>query len=208
MDRTLPFHAQASPAEDNDLVARCVSGHRSAQRQLFELHKRRVYGIVVRILGPTPHVDDVVQDAFVNVFSRLSTFRGEASLSSWIDRCAVRAALNWLRSRRSRQHLELVADNVASDDPSAERRALAREAARHLYAVLEQLPAKQRTAFALFAIEGRSLIEVAGLMDATVVATKGRVWRARTFVEKRAKADPILAKYVASPSEQGTGGPS
>jgi RNA polymerase sigma-70 factor (ECF subfamily) len=185
-----------------------VAGQRGAQRQLFELHKRRVYGIVVRILGPAPHVDDVVQDAFVTVFSRLSTFRGEASLSSWIDRCAVRAALNWLRSRRSRQHLELVADNVASDDPSAERRALAREAARHLYSVLEQLPAKQRTAFALFAIEGRSLVEVAGLMDATLVATKGRVWRARMFVEKRAKSDPILAKYVAPASGQTTGAPS
>jgi RNA polymerase sigma-70 factor (ECF subfamily) len=191
MDRTLPLRVLPAP-DDRDLVARCVAGDRSAQRRLFENEKRRVHATLFRVLGPNAHLDDLVQDVFLSVFR---------SLQSWVDRCAVRAALAHMRGRRGRQHLELVADSVASGDPSAERRALAREATRHLYAALDGLPPKQRMAFALSAIDGRDVSEVAALMGATAVATKARVWRARRYVEKRAKADPVLAEYLVAASD-------
>ena len=181
---------------DGDLVARCVAGDRGAQRRLFENEKRRVHATLFRILGPNQSLDDLVQDVFLSVFRSLGAFRGESSLSTWIDRCAVHAALAHIRGRRGRQHLELVPESLASNDPSAERRALAREATRHLYAVLEGLPSKQRTAFALSAIDGRAVGEIAELMGATAVATKARIWRARLHVEKRAKSDPVLADYL------------
>jgi RNA polymerase sigma-70 factor (ECF subfamily) len=184
--------------DDSRLVERCVAGDRAAQRQLFDREKRRVYATLFRILGPGPHLDDLIQDVFLSVFRSLGSFRGESLVSTWIDRCAVRAALAHIRSRRAPRPLELVADNVASDDPSAERRALAREAVRRLYAVLDGLDAKQRLAFTLFAIDERPMAEVAEVMGATVVATKARVWRARRYVEKRAKVDPILWEYLAA----------
>jgi RNA polymerase sigma-70 factor (ECF subfamily) len=197
MDRPLPLRVLPA-SDDRDLVARCVAGDRSAQRRLFENEKRRVHATLFRVLGPNAYLDDLVQDVFLSVFRSLQSFRGESSLSTWVDRCAVRAALTHMRSRRGRQHLELVADSVASGDPSAERRALAREATRHLYAALDALPAKQRMAFALSAIDGRDLAEVASLMGATSVATKARVWRARRYVEKRAKSDPVLSEYLVA----------
>ncbi len=184
--------------DDHELVARCVAGERPAQRQLFERQKRRVHATLFRILGPTSHLDDLLQEVFLSVFRALPGFRGDSSLSTWIDRCAVRAALAHIRSKRGQLFLELVADNVASDDPSAESRVLAREATRRLYGVLEALPAKQRMAFALCAIDDRAVPEVAQLMSATVVATKARVWRARRYLEKRAKADPVLSAYLAA----------
>jgi len=200
MDGTSPLRlvpALADRADDRELVERCVAGDRAAQRRLFDAQKRRVHATLFRILGPNQHLDDLIQDVFLAVFRSLHAFRGESSLSTWIDRCAVRAALGHMRGRRG-HHLELVPESVASDDPSAERRALAREAAKRLYAVLEGLEPKQRLAFALHAIEGRSLQDVADLMNATAVATKARVWRARRYVEKRAKADPVLADYMAA----------
>jgi RNA polymerase sigma-70 factor (ECF subfamily) len=207
MDRTLPLRA-FPPPDDRDLVARCVSGDRSAQRRLFENEKRRVHATLFRILGPNQHLDDLVQDVFLAVFRSLHSFRGEASLSTWVDRCAVRAALAHMRARKGRQPLELIADNVASNDPSAERRALAREATRHLYAALDALPPKQRMAFALSAMEGRDVAEIAQLMGATAVATKARIWRARRYIERRARVDPVLAEYLmaarrAEPAEDG-----
>ena len=191
----LPLRAVPAP-DDRDLVARCVAGDRVAQRRLFESEKRRVHATLFRILGPNQQLDDLVQDVFLSIFRSLHTFRGESSLSTWVDRCAVRAALGHIRGRRGRQHLELVADNVASGDPSAERRAIAREATRRLYTALDALPAKQRMAFALSAIDGRDVNEIAALMGATAVATKARVWRARRYVERRAKSDPVLSEYL------------
>jgi RNA polymerase sigma-70 factor (ECF subfamily) len=184
--------------DDHPLVERCVAGDRAAQRQLFDREKRRVHATLFRILGPNHHLDDLLQDVFLAVFRSLHTFRGEASLSTWIDRCAVRSALAHIRSRRSAHHLGLVIDNIASDDPSAERHALAREATKRLYAVLEGLEPKHRLAFTLYAIDERRIPEVAELMGATVVATKARVWRARRYLEKRAKADPLLSDYMTA----------
>jgi RNA polymerase sigma-70 factor (ECF subfamily) len=197
MDPVAPLRA-LPVLDDRELVARCVAGEGAAQRQLFEKQKRRVHATLYRILGPNSQIEDLLQDVFFSVFRALPAFRGESSLSTWIDRCAVRAALAHIRTGRGQRPLELVADNVASDDPSAESRVLAREATRRLYAVLGALPPEQRMAFALYAIDDRSIAEVAQLMSATAIATKARVWRARRYLEKRAKADPVLSAYLAA----------
>jgi RNA polymerase sigma-70 factor (ECF subfamily) len=186
-----------SHADDVDLLARCVAGDPAAQRRLFDREYPRVHATLYRILGSNHAIDDVLQETFLTVFRALTQFRGDSSLATWIDRCAVHAAFAHLRSGRGRRHLELLPETMASGAPSAERRMLAREAARRLYATLEHLDAKQRVAFALHAIDGRPLQEVAKLMGASLVATKARVWRARLYVEKRAKADPLLAELVS-----------
>jgi len=182
--------------EDLALATRCVAGARSAQRALYEREKRRVHATLYRVFGSNHHIDDAIQETFLQVFRSLRGFRGESSLATWIDRCAVRVAYAQLTSRkRSGPVLEVVPD-LPSGDPSAERRAFAREAARRLYAELDRLDAKQRIAFTLHELDGHSLSETADLMDATVVATKTRVWRARRQIEARAEKDEALRAFV------------
>jgi RNA polymerase sigma factor (sigma-70 family) len=198
MDRPAPIRVLPMPDDDRELAARCVAGDRVAQRRLFEREKRQVYATLFRVLGSNQHVDDLLQDVFLSVFRGLHNFRGESLLSTWIDRCAVRAAFAHIRSKRGRHHLELVPENIPGDDPSAERRTLAREATRRLYETLEKLDPKHRMAFVLHVVDGRPIAEVAEIMEATVVATKARVWRSRRYVEKRAKVDPVLGEYLTS----------
>jgi RNA polymerase sigma-70 factor, ECF subfamily len=181
---------------DLDLAERCVAGDRAAQKRLFDEHKRRIHGTLYRVLGSNAFMDDLLQEAFMNVYRSLRLFRGESSLATWIDRCTVRVAYAHITQRRARApHLELVTD-VPAGDPSAEQRALAREAARHLYVELEKMDPVQRMAFTLHVIDGRPLSEVAEIMEASLVATKTRVWRARRELERRARRDPILASFL------------
>ena len=205
MIRLLPLDVTLT-SDDSEIVARCVAGDRGAQRLLFEREKRRVHATLFRILGSNQHIDDLVQDIFLSVFRSLHAFRGESSLATWIDRCTVRAAFAHIRKRRPSHSLELVAETMPADDPSAERRALAREATRRLYATLGRLEPKQRLAFTLCAIDGRSVAEAADLMNATTVATKARFWRARRYVEKCAQADHVLSDYLVTASHTGTPG--
>jgi RNA polymerase sigma-70 factor (ECF subfamily) len=108
----------------------------------------------------------------------------------------VRVAWAHIAQRKARgPHLELVTD-VPAGDASAEQRVIAREAARRLYAELEKMDPVQRVAFTLHVVDGRPLSEVAEIMEATLVATKTRVWRARRAIEKRARRDPALASFV------------
>lgn len=182
--------------EDRELVARCLAGERAAQRQLFEREKRRVHASLYRIAGHNRGMDDMLQDTFITVFRSLHQFRGEAQLSTWIDRCAVHVALKHLKAQR-RARREQGADAV--DPPvedASERRIGLRQAVARLYAVLDLLDEKPRVAYALHVLEGRPVREVAELTDATVVATKVRIFRARREVERRARLDPLLAEFV------------
>jgi RNA polymerase sigma-70 factor (ECF subfamily) len=189
--------------DDLALAQRCVARDRQAQRELFDRELRRVYAVLYRILGSTAAIDDLVQDAFLEIFRSLKNFRGEATLGTWVDRCTVRVAYAYLTSKRRRPPaLEIVSD-VASGHPSAESRAMAREAARRLYAELERIDPVRRLAFTLHAIDGRSLEEVAQLMDSSLVATKSRVWRARQALEARARRDPLLADFLGSEPLEG-----
>jgi RNA polymerase sigma-70 factor (ECF subfamily) len=191
--------------DDLTLARRCVAGDRSAQRALFQRDVRRVHATLYRILGSNGSIDDLVQESFLEIFRSLKNFRGEASLATWIDRCTVRVAYAYLSNKRKHLPLLEIVSEIPSGDPNAEERAIARQAAHRLYEELERLGPEQRLAFTLHAIDGRRLDEVAQLMEATLVATKSRVWRARQALEKRARHDPLLAGFLgpATPRKEG-----
>lgn len=183
-------------SDDLALARQCTAGDRAAQRDLYEREKRRVHVRLFRIFGSNRHIEDVLQETFLQVFRSLHNFRGESSLATWIDRCAVRTAFAYLaRGKKRGPELELVPD-IPSDDPSAERIAHARDATRRLYGVLDGIDPRQRLAFVLHEIEGHSLAEVAALMETNAMATKARLFRARQKVHSEAKKDPVLASFL------------
>jgi RNA polymerase sigma-70 factor (ECF subfamily) len=187
---------EARRRDDLALARRCVAGERAAQRELYARELDRVHRILWRILGPSGELEDVVQEAMIEVFRSLAAYRGESTLGTWIDRVTTRVA--WAAIERGRRPRPILASvpEPASDDPSADRRAEAREAARRLYEVLDRLEVRQRVAFTLHVIEGREMREVAAMMEASLVATKTRVWRARREVERRAAKDPLLRELL------------
>lgn len=142
-------------------------------------------------------MEDLVQEAFLQVFRSVHSYRGEAKLATWISRITTRVAFAHIARRRPPTvALEAVPDTAAGD-PGAESHAVAREAARRLYTVLDRIEPKQRIAFALHVIDGRPIREVAELTDSSVTAAKTRVWRARREVDRRARQDPLLAAYMS-----------
>jgi RNA polymerase sigma-70 factor, ECF subfamily len=205
---TLRLVPKAAELDDAELVRRCVAGDRLALRTLFERERTRVHALLFRVVGSNFPIDDLAQEAFLEVFRSLPSFRSESSLRTWIDRCVVRVAYTYFRRKaRTPALAECLPDNTASAAATAEERTALREAARRLYSELERLEPKQRLAFTLFAIEDRPLREVASIMECSVVTAKLRVWRARQAIEKRAKRDPLLAEFLAGPGEQAKGQP-
>ena len=187
--------------DDLALAQRCVARDRTAQRELFDRELPRVYAILHRALGATAAIDDLVQDAFLEVFRSLKNFRGESTLGTWVDRCTVRVAYAYLTQKRRRGPVLEVVSDIASGHPNAEARAMAREAVRRLYAELDRMDPVPRLAFTLHAIDGRPLDEVARMMEASLDATKSRVWRARQALEARARRDPLLADFLQTDTE-------
>ncbi len=188
----------AGYSDDASLVERCLGGDRVAERELFRRERQRVHATLYRVLGSNREMDDLLQEAFLEVFRSLHRFRGEARLSTWIDTIAVRVAYRWIaRKKHVPAPIELLAD-VEAHDPSPDDRANAREGLRRFYATLATLPAAQRLAFALHAIDGRSIAEVAQLVGSSAIATKVRIWRARRELERLAADDPLLREYLSA----------
>jgi RNA polymerase sigma-70 factor (ECF subfamily) len=182
--------------EEQELTARCVAGNMAAQRELFARERRRVVSRLFRIIGSSDNLDDVIQEVFFSVFRNLHTFRGESSLSLWIDRIAVRAAFAHIRRRRGREQFERTQAVIAAGQESAERQVLAREATRRLYGALDALEPNQRVALMLHTVEGRTIRQIARQTGCTVVATKARIWRARRALKLQAFGNASLAEYV------------
>jgi RNA polymerase sigma-70 factor (ECF subfamily) len=188
--------------DDVALAHRCTLGDRAAQRELFQRERRRVHGTLYRILGSNAEIDDLVQDAFIEIFRSLRTFRGEAMLGTWLDRITIRVAYAHLTKRRvDTVHLSLVSE-PRSDELAADDRAMTRQAAAHLYAALDRVPAAQRIAFTLHVVDGRLVKDVAHATNASVVATKVRIWRTWRALERAARRDPLLRDLLQSPSQK------
>ena len=187
--------------EDVLLVDRCLTGESAATRELFQRHQRRVHACLYRVLGSNRDMDDLLQEAFLQVFQSLRGWRAEASLATWIDRVAVRVAYRYLSQRGRRVQTTALEDDeapalaVVGDGPTA-RRQLARDGVKRLYAVLDELSPAARLAFTLHEIDGRSLAETAELVGSSVTATKLRVWRARNRVQAAAASDPVLQQFL------------
>lgn len=185
--------------EDVLLVDRCLTGEPAATRELFRRHRNRVHACLFRVLGSNHDMDDLLQDAFIQVFQSLRSWRAEASLATWIDRVSVRVAYRYLTKRGRRVVTTEMPEEdqvVGPDVGPGSRRQLARDGVRRLYAVLDELSPAARLAFTLHEIDGRSLAETAALVGSTVTATKLRVWRARKRIEAVAAEDPVLAEFL------------
>jgi len=188
--------ASATREHDLELARRAASGDRGAQRELFVEQRTNVHRALFRILGTNREIEDLLQDAFIEIFRALHSFRGDSTLGRWCQTIAIRVAyLAISRRRPPAVELALVEETVASD-ADVRRHVQVREATRRLYAALDRIEAKQRIAFALAAIDGKSLAEVAELTHSSVFAAKTRVWRARRELMRRASKDAALVAYV------------
>src|SRR5215470_15333105 len=195
-DMIVGFPASATREHDLELARRAATGDRVAQRELFLEQRGNVHRALFRILGSNREIEDLLQDAFIEIFKALGSFRGDSTLGRWCQTIAVRVAyLAISRRRPPAVDLALVEDTVA-DGSDVARDIEIREAARRLYAALDRIEAKQRIAFALAVIERKSLAEVAALTETSVLAVKTRVWRARRELLRRAKKDTVLSAYL------------
>lgn len=194
----LEIVAKPVTVDEDELLAACLRGERAAERALFRREYARVNATVYRILGSTRDTDDLVQETFIAVFRALPRFRRESKLSTWIDRIAVRVVFQHIAARkRIPVPVEVVSDVEDRHGPLDDR-AHARAGLRRLYEALGHLKPDARMAFSLYAIDGRSIAEVAQLTETTTIAAKVRIWRARRDIERRAAKDPILADYLGS----------
>src|SRR5438552_13685718 len=134
------------------LVARVLAGDTQAERELYDANVDRVYRLIHRMVGDSDLATDYTQDTFIRTFDRLTTFRGDSALSTWITAIAISVVYNGQRKVRRLRNREVELEQA---DPVAVRERHADPDLKlKLNAAIDALPQGYRTVFLMHDVEG------------------------------------------------------
>ena len=176
---------------DEELVASCLAGDRSAFDQLVLRWDRKIQGAIYRLIGSEDEARDLCQEAFLKAYRGLGGFKGEARFSSWLYQIALNLCRDRMRRRKGRTLVSLdalEADGqapVLRDDTTALDLALTRDLQRHVKAAVMALALDQREVIVLKEYEGLTFQEIADVLDLPVSTVKTRLYRGLDKLKER-----------------------
>ncbi len=184
-------NAKLSEAEAID---RAKQGDAGAFEALYHLHKRRVYSLCLRMTSNTAAAEDLTQEAFLQLFRKIGTFRGESAFSTWLHRMAVNVVLMQLRKKGLpviplEETLE-ADDESPKKEPGAEDIRLAGSIDRlQLKLAIQNLPPGYRTVFLLHDVEGYEHNEIAAMVGCSIGNSKSQLHKARMKLRELLKTN-------------------
>jgi RNA polymerase sigma-70 factor (ECF subfamily) len=168
-----------------DAIAGCAAGDARAFEVLYQLHKRRVYSLCLRMTGNVSEAEDLAQEAFMQLYRKIGTFRGESAFSTWLHRLTVNVVLMHIRKKgieevpleqdQEDENLDLPKREYGGDDlnllGAVDRVTLERSIA--------ELPKGYRMIFLLHDVEGYEHNEIADLVGCSIGNSKSQLHKAR-----------------------------
>jgi RNA polymerase sigma factor (sigma-70 family) len=168
--------------DDKILVEGCLQNDRKLQKQLYQKYFKSMFQICLSYSGNRTEAKDIIQEAFIKVFTGLDKFNGKGSLEGWIRRIVTNTAIDYFRQRK-----RLVFSDEFPDEPEEEERGsytfqdLTNEMVLHY---VNQLPDGARVVFNLFAVEGLQHKEIAKKLKISEGTSKSQYKRARNLLKK------------------------
>jgi RNA polymerase sigma-70 factor, ECF subfamily len=170
-------------SDDASLIAATLAGDSAAFGRLVELYQDRLYNSLLRVLGSAEDAADIVQDAFVQAYTRLETFRGGSAFYTWLYRIAFNLAMSHARRQHKAASLDGMKSNVGDEpmdgQPTAEASAIQQERAELVHAALAELSIDFRQVLVLREIDGCPYDEIAAILELPVGTVRSRLFRAR-----------------------------
>ena len=161
----------------DELIARCKAGDEEAHYRLYKLYSKAMYNVGLRITRSEEEAEDVLQEAFINAFRNIDSYRGDATFGAWLKRIVVNKAINAVNRKKH--------DPIPDDD----RWDVAEEEAPPEYSegltvdrvkrCMEELPDGYRTVLSLYLLEGYDHQEIGEIMGISESTSKSQLNRAK-----------------------------
>lgn len=159
---------------------------------IYSDHSKMVYNLCLNYLKNETLAEDLTQEVFVKIYHKIDTFQADAQLKTWIYRLTINKCLDFLRAQKRKKRFGFLFS--LSRSQSEYYKALTefnhpgvllehKEATEKIFALIDQLPDRQKTALLLHVTEGLNLKEIAEIMDTTPKAIESLIGRARVTLK-------------------------
>lgn len=163
-----------------ELLKQCMKGKQDAQYQLYRQYAAQMLGVCYRYTKSLEDAEDVLQDGFIKVFTKLHQFKNEGELGGWIRRIMVNTAISYI-NKHNRYKKELQVDDMALHPVSDDNPEIKLDT-KDLIEIIRQLPGSFQTVFNLVAIEGFEYDEVSSLLQMNINTVRSQYSRARAML--------------------------
>ncbi len=178
-------------SEDADLIAETLSGQTEAFGKLVEKYQDRLFNTISHLAGNREDARDIVQEAFVQAFVKLESFRGSSAFYTWLYRIAFNISAGWRRKRRPMGSLDRNRDQLGMepmDNGNGPVEQLEQqERCRQVRHALKQLSDEHRRILVLREIEGCGYDDIADILDLPIGTVRSRLHRARMQLREELK---------------------
>ncbi len=186
-----PRRTENTELTEAEAIRLAQQGDPAAFERIYRLHSRRVYALCLRMVGNTAEAEDLTQEAFLQLFRKIQTFRGESAFSTWLHRLSVNVVLMRLR-KKSLPVTSLEETTEPDEETGGPRKDFGAPDLRlsgsidrvNLQRAIEQLPPGYRTAFVLHDVQGYEHNEIADIMECSIGNSKSQLHKARTRLRK------------------------
>lgn len=169
--------------KDRDIVAGCKADKPKSQRLLYDRYCRMVMGIALRYCPDQMAAEDIVQEVFIKIFTRIHQLHEEATLTSWIHTIATHTCIDMLRAKK--RPLTIPYEEMTSDIGDMSCNYYDDIPAEKLLAFVQELPEGCRTVFNLCVIDGLGYDEVAAMLSCTENTVRAQCCKARKILKTK-----------------------
>lgn len=175
---------QGGELSESEAIERAKQGDGDAFETLYDLHKRRVYSLCLRMTANAAEAEDLTQEAFLQLFRKIGTFRGESAFSTWLHRMAVNVVL--MRLRKKNLPVVPLDDPLETEEESSKKEPGAPDPKltgsvdrMQIQRAVDALPPGYRMIFVLHDVEGYEHNEIAELVGCSIGNSKSQLHKAR-----------------------------
>lgn len=189
-----------------EAIEQAKAGDSAAFEYLYKVHCRRVYGLCLRMIKNPAEAEDLTQQAFIQLFRKIGTFRSESALSTWLHRVTVNIILMYLRRKKPAEILatDLERQSARSEGPrehvSCDTSMLGAVERLNLMCAIRKLPRGYKQLFLLHDVFGYEHTEIAGLLGFSIGCSKSQLHKARKRLRRLLQGEPGRAEAVVVPA--------
>lgn len=181
---------------DKELIETCLKDNPIAQKMLYDTYSSVLFGICLRYSKNEEEAQDILQDSFIKIFTKLDTYQFTGSFEGWLKRIVTNTSIEYYRKKITREHLEEIGFNpylAVDSDRGLE--------VEELLKMIQELPEGYRMVFNMYAIDGYTHSEIATKLNISEGTSKSQLSRARAYLQRKFKEKYELPRKSVQPLE-------